>query len=115
MVFYDPLNVMSYAMARLKSDSLYRYRSADPRQPPHLIETEADLRDMLGDEHHHKLISKGGSWWLHTEIARAKAKGDQKTATKLQAEADKRLRKLSAALAPTAHRLGEGVALGRKR
>ena len=66
-------------------------RSTDPRQPPHLIETEADLRDMLGDEHHHKLISKGGSWWLHTEIARAKAKGDQKTATKLQAEADKRV------------------------
>ena len=31
LVFYDPLNVMSYAMARLKSDELEHYRSNDAR------------------------------------------------------------------------------------
>jgi hypothetical protein len=31
LVFYDPLNVMSYAMARLKSDNLTNYRNNDAR------------------------------------------------------------------------------------
>lgn len=35
LVFYDPLNLMSYAMARLKSDFLNGgYRNNDPRQRP---------------------------------------------------------------------------------
>src|SRR5215831_5653678 len=35
LVFYDPLNVMSYAMARLKSDFLNGdYQNNDPRQHP---------------------------------------------------------------------------------
>jgi hypothetical protein len=31
LVFYDPLNVMSYAMAELKSDAFIDYRNNDPR------------------------------------------------------------------------------------
>src|SRR5262245_43296023 len=31
LVFYDRFNVLSYAMARLKSDGLHRYRSHDDR------------------------------------------------------------------------------------
>jgi hypothetical protein len=50
LVFYDPLNVMSYAMARLKSDSLNCYRSADLRVADHWIRTEADLRAELRGE-----------------------------------------------------------------
>jgi hypothetical protein len=89
LVFYDPLKVMSYAMARLKADSLENYCNADPRCPPHWINTEADLRAKLGnDERYRKLISEGGSWWLDTEIARAKERGDQKRAAQLQALAD---------------------------
>jgi len=39
LVFYDPLNVMSYAMARMKADSLSHgrnYRNHDPRHFPNL-------------------------------------------------------------------------------
>jgi hypothetical protein len=89
LVFYDPLNVMSYAMARLKSGFLENYRNADPRCPPHWkTDTEADLRAKLGNDEYRKLICEGGSWWLHTEISRAKARGDQKRAAQLQAQAD---------------------------
>jgi hypothetical protein len=90
LVFYDPLDVMSYAMARLKADFLENYRNADPRCPPHWKnDTEADLRAKLAnDERYRKLISEGGSWWLCTEISRAKARGDEKRAAKLQAQAD---------------------------
>ena len=88
LVFYHPLNVMSYAMARLKAEE--NYRNADPRCPPHWKnDTEADLRAKLAnDERYRKLISEGGSWWLHTEVSRAKARGDEKRAAKLQAQAD---------------------------
>jgi hypothetical protein len=89
LVFYDPLNLMSYATARLKVDFSENYRNADPRCPPHGINTEADLRAKLGnDERYRKLISEGGSWWLHTEISRANARGYPERAAQLQAQAD---------------------------
>jgi hypothetical protein len=87
LVFYDRFNVLSYAMARLKGDN---YRNADPRCPPHWKnDTEANLRAKLGnDERYRKLISEGGSWWLHTEVSRAKARGDEKRAAQLKAQTD---------------------------
>jgi len=96
LVFYDPLNVMSYGMAQLKTDPFVNYRNADPRCPPHWKnDSEADLRAELdNDERYRKSISEGGSWWLHTEIARAKACGDQKLAAKLQAQVDKNRAKI---------------------
>jgi hypothetical protein len=108
LVFYDPLNVRSYAMARLKSDFCSNYRNADQRTPEHWITSEADLRKQLGDEQHRKLVAKGGSWWLHTEIERARAAGDGKRAAQLQAKADKKV-------AESVSRIGRGLARRRAR
>jgi hypothetical protein len=104
LVIYDPLNVMSYAMARLKADAFLNccYRNHDPRKAriretyawligrnadkyAHLANTEREvveqeLREMLvPGGTHHKYVVKGGSWWRHTEIARAKKRGDRET------------------------------------
>jgi hypothetical protein len=45
LIFYDPLNVMSYAMARLKADtfSSRNYRNHDPRRFPCLRDLRWDL------------------------------------------------------------------------
>jgi hypothetical protein len=88
LVFFDRGNVMSYAMARLKADSLNNYRNEDSRnygQP----RTEADLRKMLADDRHRELVAEGGAWWLHTEIAKAVAGGDRKRAAALQKRLDR--------------------------
>src|SRR5262249_8004802 len=77
LVFYDPFNVMSYAMARLKADTFNNYRNEDLRiRWPE--RTEADLRKILADDRHRKLVAKGGAWWLNTEKAKAEARGDPK-------------------------------------
>jgi hypothetical protein len=88
LVFYDPLNVMSYAMARLKANGAYNYRNMDWRsfRPER---TEADLRKILSDEHHCKLVAKGGAWWLYTELRKAQARGDKKRTAQLQAKIDR--------------------------
>jgi len=95
LVFYDPLNVMSYAMARLKSDFIdgEDYRNNDPRKAQlrkrskRKATTEQDLRKRLAPgERQHKHIVKGGAWWRHTEIERAKKRGDRKTLKRLQAQ-----------------------------
>jgi hypothetical protein len=104
LVFYDPLNVMSYAMARLKSDSLgpgAAYRNNDYRPVRQKIWRGHDItswrrydissdeifREMLapgGD--HHKYIIEGGAWWRHTEIRRAEKRGDHEILKQLKAE-----------------------------
>jgi len=95
LVFYDPLNVMSYAMARLKSDFIdgEGFRNNDPRKAQlrkrskRKATTEQDLRKRLAPgERQHKHIVKGGAWWRHTEIERAKKRGDRKTLKRLQAQ-----------------------------
>src|SRR5262252_4853573 len=95
LVFYDPLNVMSYAMARLKSDFIdgEDYRNNDPRKAQlrkrskRKATTEQDLRKRLAPgERQHKHIVEGGAWWRHTEIERAKKRGDRKTLKRLQAQ-----------------------------
>lgn len=92
LVFYDPLNVMSYAMARLKADFLNKYANTYSRRTT----SEADLRATLCDDRHRKLVAEGGSWWLHTEIRRAMARGDEKLAAKLAKQAQKRSAKIIA-------------------
>jgi hypothetical protein len=89
LVFFDPLSLMSYAMARLKSDNIYGYRNADPRYWRRV--TEADLRAALRDERHQKLLAKNGAWWQDVELAKAKACGDQKRVVQLQAMVDARM------------------------
>jgi hypothetical protein len=114
LVFYDPLNVMSYAMARLKSDSIgpgAAYRNNDYRPVERRIWHGRDItswrqydissdqifREMLapgGD--HHKYVVKGGAWWRHTELCKAQARGDEGTAARLQAEIDANLAAIDA-------------------
>jgi len=109
LVFYDPLNVMSYAMARLKSDSLgpgAAYRNNDYRPVRQKIWRGHDVtswrrydissdrifREMLapgGDYHRH--VVEGGAWWRHTEMHKARARGDRETVARLQAEMDAKL------------------------
>jgi hypothetical protein len=114
LVFYDPLNVMSYAVARLKSDSLgpgAAYRNNDYRPVPRRtfwgrditsyrqydISSDKIFREMLapGGEYH-KDIVEGGAWWLHTEMHRAEKRGDRKTLKRLQAEQEHEIAKLVA-------------------
>jgi hypothetical protein len=102
LVVYDPLKVMSYAMARLKSCSIgpgTAYRNKDYRPVRQKIWHGHDItswrrydisddkifREMLapgGD--HHKDIVEGGVWWCHTEIERAKKRGDRKRVAQIQ-------------------------------
>jgi hypothetical protein len=107
LVFYDPLSVMSYAMARLKADAFLRidYRNNDPRRaqvrasleilseryPGRFLKerevTERELRERLapgGPEHKH--VAEGGAWWRHTEIKRAQKRGDIDTYNRLKAD-----------------------------
>ena len=108
-VFYDPINVMSYAMARLKSDNIgpgAAYRNKDYRPVKQKIWHGVDItswrqydissdrifRDMLAPGgNHHKHVVEGGVWWRHTEIRKAQARGDEETATRLQIEMDEKL------------------------
>jgi hypothetical protein len=86
LVFYDPLNVMSYAMARLKSQSpgpAEAYRNHDYRPIRRRIFRGIDItswrqydissdqifREMLapgGD--HHKYVVEGGVWWRDVQF-----------------------------------------------
>jgi hypothetical protein len=106
LVFYDPLNVMSYAMARLKADALgpgAAYRNNDYRPVKQRIWHGVDITswrryDISSDQifrqmlapggNHHKHVVTGGAWWQHTEIRKALARGDEETAARLQAEMD---------------------------
>ena len=109
LVFYDPLNVMSYAMARLKSDNIgpgAAYRNKDYRPVKQKIWHGRDItswrqydissdrvfRNMLAPGgNHHKHVVEGGVWWRHTEIRKAQARGDEETVTRLQTEMDEKL------------------------
>src|SRR5260370_42646864 len=84
LVFFDPLNVMSYAMARLKGDNFGGYRNNDRRRRWRQ-ETQAQLRARLvegGD--HHQYVGKDGSWRRQGEIERSKPGDDPKPAARLQ-------------------------------
>lgn len=76
---------MSYAMARLKADRLYYYRSNDPRVRHSNISDEADLRRTLSDDRHRELIAPGGAWWNHVHIFLAEQAGDVETVARLEA------------------------------
>jgi hypothetical protein len=107
LVFYHPLNVMSYAMARLKSDNITNYRNSDARwftprgwfreamgykkgyEYKRAQASEVDLRRSLAEGgSKHENVVEGGVWWKHTELRKAQARGDEETAVRLQAELD---------------------------
>lgn len=88
LVFFNRLNVMSYAMARLKGDFSWRYRSNDARarRGP----TEDDLRAMIGPGgEDHKYVIKGGAWWIHTQLAIAERDDDTAKIAEIKGWLDK--------------------------
>jgi hypothetical protein len=64
LVFFHHDNVMSYGMARLKSDCLSRH------------DDERVLWKRLRDEEHRKLSRPGGWWWLHVQTWIGERDGD---------------------------------------
>lgn len=110
LVIFNRCRVLSYAMARLKTDCLNRYRSNDGRDkwtPPRWFTksagygdpgkgmvwrktkyntTEADLRAALSDERYRELVTPGGAWWRHVQIHRAERDGDAEKLAQLKAE-----------------------------
>jgi hypothetical protein len=82
--------VLSYAMARMKSDPMYRYRLPDLRHWFYrgLEPTEADLRANLapGGREHANVV-EGGDWFEHVRHAVALRDGDTATAAACEAAA----------------------------
>jgi hypothetical protein len=64
LVFFRHDEVMSYAMARLKTDRFQRYRS----RRSHWSCGEEALRRVLDDESYRELIGPGGAWRRQVEI-----------------------------------------------
>lgn len=90
LVAYQRCDVTSYAIARLKADSLNHYRSNDLRLLPERISDERRLMASLrkGGEYH-RYIVKGGAWWDHVQLAIAERDDDHKRAKLLRAKAAK--------------------------
>jgi hypothetical protein len=88
-VFFRQYCVMSYAMARLKTDQCHSYRPSDQRVSWRTwsIKSEAELRALIaegGKEYH--LVQPGGAWWGHTAQAIAERDGDTGLAARLKKE-----------------------------
>ncbi|HEV2546746.1 MAG TPA: hypothetical protein VGU20_05375 [Stellaceae bacterium] len=64
LVYFNRASVLSYALARLKSDRQYRYQSRIDGEGPL---SEADLLKRLADNEEHHLIIEGGAWRRHVE------------------------------------------------
>jgi hypothetical protein len=90
VALYRTYDVLSYAMARMKSDPLYRYRSPDLRHYFHrgIVTTEADLRANLapGGREHANVV-EGGVWFEHIRHAVALRDGDTAAAAACEAAA----------------------------
>jgi len=66
-VFYDRTNVLSYAMARMKTDR--RYQDNNPWRWDRDGVSESRLREMLTKDRESALMREGGAWWRHTQSA----------------------------------------------
>jgi hypothetical protein len=106
IVFYNKYHVLSYAMARLKTDRFNRYRSNDSRDTytgwnaiygdpgkgmvwriKHHNSDEEELLARLSEGgSYHEFVVPGGAWWRHTQIRIAERDGDTETAERLRAE-----------------------------
>jgi hypothetical protein len=110
-VYFNIDNVMSYAMAQLKTNFLNHYRSNDDRyftpsalfrrampgrfrkgyvyQWPRSTEDELRARLAEGGKDHHRVVP-GGTWWKHTQWAiaemEARRVGDIRLLEEIEAE-----------------------------
>jgi len=80
LVVFRHDEVMSYAMARLKTDN--HYRSNDRRL--RWTHDEQALRKELAECRH--LVEPGGAWWRHVQLFLAERDGDADRLAELQAE-----------------------------
>ncbi len=91
LVFYNPFDVMSYAIGRTKADMFTNYRNNDRRIVDHWRTTAEGIRGTFepgGEEH--RLIVEGGPWWRHVQLNIAARDGDtSERAQALKAEQDK--------------------------
>lgn len=96
VVFLNPYNVMSYAMARSKSED--HYRSNDTRLPDHWrSKNEADIRaDLAEGGRHHHLVVEGGAWWRHAHQRIADRDNDTERAKELDLQSQEALARLRA-------------------
>ena len=95
VVYYNPFNVMSYAMARLKTDYLRRYRNNDKRSRwPNTTEVELLARLAEGGKEHHCVV-EGGTWWRHAQERIAHRDGDTVRAAALAEQGEKELQAIA--------------------
>ena len=81
--FYRRCNVLSYAMARLKTDEIWMRRYNKPK-------SEAELRAELAPSgRHHQYVIPGGAWSRHTEMAIAERDGDHEKLARFEAEEER--------------------------
>ena len=91
LVFYNPFDVMSYAIGRTKADFLTHYRNNDGRIFDHWRTTAEGIRGTFepGGKQHHWIV-EGGAWWRHVQLNIAARDGDtSQRAQALQAEQDR--------------------------
>ena len=88
LIYFDPCDVISYASARLKC-SEYHYQSQDKWVRRYNPTTDEQIFSQLksGGRVYH-LVTEGGTWWRHTEMARAKRDEDGFKYNKLKQEND---------------------------
>ena len=88
LIYFDPCDVISYASARLKCSD-YGYQSQDKwvrRYNP--VTDEQIFSQLEPGGRNYDLVTEGGTWWRHTEMARAKRDEDGVKYNKLKQEND---------------------------
>ena len=92
VIYYNPLDVRSYATGRLRCDFLHA------QEPLAAIEKLLDDPDCHGSYWRH--IQPGGPWWKHVEINQAHTAGDDTRATQMRDELNASVRAQMQALTP---------------
>jgi hypothetical protein len=91
LVFFRHDEVMSYAMAQLKTDRGNHYRSNDRRL--HWARDEQALRKQLVQRQ--PLVEPGGAWWRRVQMFLAERAGDAVRLAELKAEQEQALAELA--------------------
>jgi hypothetical protein len=93
LIFFHHDDVISYALARLKSD-------------PWCDDDDKVLWQKLGKEEYQELVKPGGSWWLHVQEWTAKRDNDAARLEELKPLLDAQQKRLDASAASLRQALG---------
>ena len=89
LVFFCRYSLMSYAMARMKSE--HHYRCNDDRVPDWWKDKDSEqsmhARLVPGGDHR-RLVVEGGAWWRHVQGYIAERDGDHERVEALEREND---------------------------